>query len=197
MLLPNSSSTGRRAVMEPTPPELLHKTLQLLQHRIQLPDLIRKEAKRSKIQQTGGQISNCMSHYRQNQHDNAQLCSWGLYPWWKQWDIWAQEYSFSFKTLLFKNRVNHIQIHLASTSNALQADPSLKKQKNLNIWLSHKFCCSTWWVWTVSQGGSSHTHCAAHPRLLHQEPAGLILLILCPFHVVESKLSPRWWLEMA
>lgn len=30
--------------MEFTPSELLHKTMQLLQHRMQIPDLIRKEA---------------------------------------------------------------------------------------------------------------------------------------------------------
>lgn len=41
---------SRCAAMESTPSELLHKTMQLLQHRMQIPVLIRKEAKRSKIQ---------------------------------------------------------------------------------------------------------------------------------------------------
>ena len=60
--------------MEFTPSERLHNTMQLLQHRMQIPDLIRKEAKRSKIQQTGWQMFSWTSRYKQNQH-NAELCS--------------------------------------------------------------------------------------------------------------------------
>lgn len=91
---------------------------------------------------------------------------------------------------MFKNKANHIQIHLASTSNVLQADPSFKNQKTcaseypINFATAHDESGHF-----LEEEVNTHTHCAAHPGLLNQKPTSLILTALLPFHAVEGKLS--------
>lgn len=90
---------------------------------------------------------------------------------------------------MFKNKANHIQIHLASTSHALQADPSFKNQTTCTSEHPIDFATAHEEFGHFLEEKVHRHNCAAHPGLLGQEPTRPILTTRLPFHVAEGKLS--------
>lgn len=107
---------------------------------MQIPDLIRKEGERSKIPRSGWQISNCMSHSQQNQHDNAEPCSQDYSHGGNNGTCGHKEYSSFFKTvycLRTKQTTSKYIWHPHLT--VLQADPSFQNPQKTEVTNSSRY----------------------------------------------------------